>query len=373
MAYLGDDIRKLGFGLMRLPTTGDEIDIEQTKQMVDMFMEAGFTYFDTAYVYGGGKSEKAIKEALVDRYPRESFQLATKLAAWAGVKTAEEAKQEFFTSLERTGAGYFDFYLLHNLGNDRSKLYEEWGLWDFVAELKKQGLIKHVGFSMHDGPETLEGLLKAHPEAEFVQLQINYVDWESDNVQSRKCYEVARKYDKPVIIMEPVKGGYLADLPADVAEPLKKLAPEASPSSWAIRYAASLEGLIAVLSGMSSIEQMQDNLNTMRDFKPLNEAEYAAVAEVVERMNAIERIPCTNCQYCVKNCPQQINIPGAFSAMNDLLVYGSEAKAKKSYDFEMRKGGKACDCIACGQCEAACPQHINIIEQLKKCSAQFDC
>lgn len=372
MAYLGEEIGKLGFGLMRLPMQGDEIDIEQTKQMVDMFLDAGFTYFDTAYVYGGGKSEMAIKEALVDRYPRESYQLATKLAAWAGVKTAEEAKQEFFTSLERTGAGYFDYYLLHNMGNDRTKLYDDWKLWDFVADLKKQGLIKHIGFSMHDSAESLETLLQAHPETEFVQLQINYVDWESDSVQSRKCYEVARKYNKPVIIMEPVKGGYLAGLPEQVAEPFEKLAPGASHSSWAVRFAASLEGLVTVLSGMSSVEQMQDNLNTMRDFKPLNEQEHAAVAEVVERMNAINRIPCTKCQYCVKDCPQQINIPGAFSAMNDLLVYGNEYKAKRDYGFAIRKGGKACDCIACGQCEAACPQHIDIIEQLKKCSEVFD-
>lgn len=372
MAYLGENIRKLGFGLMRLPMLGDEVDLEQTKQMVDLFMEAGFTYFDTAYGYLGGKSEMAAKAALVDRYPRESFQLATKLPAWAGPKTAEEAKQMFYASLERTGAGYFDFYLLHNLGNDRTKYFDDWNLWAFVADLKKQGLVKHIGFSMHDSAEALEELLKAHPETEFVQLQINYADWENSNVQSRKCYEVARKYGKPVVIMEPVKGGYLANLPANVAEPFAKAAPDASHSSWAVRYAASLEGVITVLSGMSTVEQMKDNLSTMRDFQPLNEAEYAAVAEVVERMNAIDRIPCTSCQYCVKDCPQQINIPGVFGAMNDLSVYGNEQRAKGSYGWATHKGGKACDCIACGQCEAACPQHINIIEQLKKCSETFD-
>ena len=254
MAYLGESIRKLGFGLMRLPMLGEEVDLEQTKQMVDLFMEAGFTYFDTAYGYLGGKSEKAVKTALVERYPRESFQLATKLPAWAGPKTAEEAKQMFYTSLERTGAGYFDFYLLHNLGNERTKFFDEWKIWDFVADLKKQGLIKHIGFSMHDSADALEAQLQAHPETEFVQLQINYADWDNDSVQSRKCYEVARKYGKSVIIMEPVKGGYLASLPEKVAEPLHRLAPEVSDSSWAIRYAASLDGLITVLSGMSTVE-----------------------------------------------------------------------------------------------------------------------
>ena len=372
MTYLGKDIRKLGFGLMRLPMLGDEVDIEQTKQMVDLFMEAGLTYFDTAYGYLGGKSEKAAKTALVDRYPRESFQLATKLPAWAGPKSAEEAKQMFYTSLERTGAGYFDFYLLHNLGNERTKYFDDWKLWDFVMDLKQQGLIKHVGFSMHDDAEALEKILLAHPEAEFVQLQINYADWESESVQSRKCYEVARKYGKPVIIMEPVKGGHLAKLPEKVAEPFEKLAPGVSHASWAVRFGASLEGVLTVLSGMSTLDQMKDNLLTMRDFQPLNEQEHAAVQEVLERLSAIERIPCTQCQYCVKDCPQQINIPGVFGCMNDLLVYGYENKAKGDYGFATSRGGKARDCIACGQCEAACPQHINIIEQLQRCSAALD-
>ena len=372
MSYLGENIRKLGFGLMRLPMLDSEVDIEQTKQMVDMFMEAGFTYFDTAYGYLGGKSEMAVKTALVERYPRESFQLATKLPAWAGPKTAEEARQMFYTSLERTGAGYFDFYLLHNLGNDRTHFFDDWKLWDFALDLKKQGLIKHLGFSMHDSAEALEAILTAHPEAEFVQLQINYADWESDSVQSRACYEVARKHGKPIIIMEPVKGGNLATLPESVAEVFTKANPGVSQSSWAMRYAASLDGLITVLSGMSNIEQMEDNLKTMRDFQPLTDAERGVIAEAVARMIAIERIPCTACQYCVKDCPQQINIPGAFKAMNSLLVYGNQKSAKGSYKYATREGGKAADCIGCGQCESACPQHIDVIEQLKRCSEAFD-
>jgi len=372
MAYLGQDIPKLGFGLMRLPMVGAEVDIEQTKTMVDMFLDAGFTYFDTAYGYLGGKSEMAVKTALVDRYPRERFQLATKLPAWAGAKNAEEAKQMFYTSLERTGAGYFDFYLLHNLGNDRTHFFEDYGIWAFAKELKEKGLIKHLGFSMHDTADKLEEVLKAHPEAEFVQLQINYADWENESVQSRKCYEVCRKYGKPVVIMEPVKGGYLADLPEAVADVFKKADPDVSLSSWAIRYAASLDGLVTVLSGMSNIEQMQDNLGTMRGFKPLSADEQAVVAKALEVMNTIERIPCTACSYCTKDCPQQINIPGVFSAMNDYYVYGNLAKARGDYGFKTRVGGKAKDCIQCGQCEAACPQHISIIEQLKRCSEKFD-
>lgn len=230
MEYLGKDIPKLGFGLMRLPMLGEEVDLEQTKQMVDKFLEAGFTYFDTAYGYLEGKSEEAVKTALVDRYPRESFQLATKLPAWAGAQTAGEAKEMLQTSLRRTGAGYFDFYLLHNCGDDRTQAFDKFGIWDYALEMKEKGLLKHVGFSFHDKADVLDELLTKHPEMEFVQLQINYADWEDDNVQSRRCYEVARKHNKPVIIMEPVKGGLLANPPETVAQVLKAAAPEKKPA-----------------------------------------------------------------------------------------------------------------------------------------------
>lgn len=372
MGYLGENIPKLGFGLMRLPMIGEEVDIEQTCKMVDRFMESGFTYFDTAYGYLGGKSEMAAKAALVDRYPREKFQLATKLPAWAGAKTAEEARQMFYTSLERTGAGYFDFYLLHNLGNERTQSFDDFGIWEFVQELKAKGLVKHVGFSMHDTPEALDKVLNAHPEVEFVQLQINYADWESPSVQSRACYEMARKHGKPVIIMEPVKGGNLSNLPRSVADILKQADPEASLSSWALRYAASLEGLVTVLSGMSNMEQMEDNLKTMKPFKPLNAKEYQVIDQARSALDAIEKIPCTQCSYCTKDCPQQINIPGVFGAMNTITVYGNVQGAQGSYNFATRNGGKASDCLGCGQCESACPQHIGIIENLKKCGEIFD-
>ena len=364
MGYLGENIPKLGFGLMRLPKQGDEIDIAATSAMVDRFLEAGFTYFDTAYGYAG--SEEAIRKALVERHPRESYQLATKLPAWAGPKTAEEAKAMFTTSLERTGAGYFDFYLLHNCGDSRTAAFDDFKMWEYVQELKAQGLVKHIGFSFHDHADVLDDLLTKHPEMEFVQLQINYGDWEDANVQARACFEVAQKHKVPVIIMEPVKGGMLAEPPKAVAEILKAANPEASCSSWAMRFAGSLPGVITVLSGMSNMEQMEDNIATMTDMKPFTDAERAVLREATEAMAAIPSIPCTACRYCVKGCPQKINIPGIFSSMNRLLIYNSITGAKGGYTWETREGGKAEDCIGCGACERVCPQHIAIVDELKK-------
>ena len=371
MAYLGENIKKLGFGLMRLPTLGDgfdaEIDIEQMKQMVDLFISKGFTYFDTAYGYAGGKSEAAAKAAIVDRYPRESFQLATKLPAWAGPKTAEEAKQMFYTSLERTGAGYFDFYLLHNVGGGRTEAFDNYGIWDYVLELKAKGLIKHAGFSFHDTADVLEKILTAHPEMEFVQLQINYGDWESGSVQSRKCYETAMKFNKPVVIMEPVKGGSLASLPGSIGGILRAADPNASQASWAIRFAASLPNVITVLSGMSNLEQMEDNLSYMADFKPLIASEKEAVETARQALEAVPKVPCTSCEYCVKGCPKGIRIPGYFDAMNRYLVYGDLNAAKFEYMLTNKFGSaKGSECIACGACEAVCPQKIAIIDELKK-------
>ena len=364
MGYLGESIPKLGFGLMRLPMLGDEVDLEQVKQMVDLFLAKGFTYFDTAYGYIGGKSEMAAKEALVDRYPRESFQLATKLPAWASVKTAEEARNMFWTSLKRTGAGYFDFYLLHNVSSERVKVFDEFKIWDFVQELKAQGLIKHVGFSFHDKAAVLDEILTKHPEVEFVQLQINYADWESKTVESRKCYETARKHGKPVVIMEPVKGGSLATLPDSVSSIFKEANPGASVPSWAIRYAASLEGVVTVLSGMSNLAQMEDNLSYMEHFKPLTAAECQVISRVQEALDQIPRIPCTACDYFTKGCPQQIPIPGIFKAMNNYLVYNNLTGAKGNYGFATAGKGLASDCVGCGQCESVCPQQIGIINEL---------
>jgi predicted aldo/keto reductase-like oxidoreductase len=372
MDYPGRDIKKLGFGLMRLPMNGEDVDIEQTRQMVDLFLEKGFTYFDTAYGYINGKSEAAAKEALVDRYPRDSYQLATKLPAWAGPKTAEEAQNMFWTSLKRTGVEYFDFYLLHNLGAERTKAFTEFGIWDFLAGQKKEGRIKHLGFSQHASADFLDETLTLHPEMEFVQLQINYADWESGIVQSGKCYEVARKHGKPVIIMEPVKGGALAKLPEPAAGILKDADPAVSPASWAIRYAASLEGIVTVLSGMSTLDQMKDNLSYMEHFEPLSDAEMSVIGKAQKALAAVPQVPCTDCKYCMKGCPQNIAIPGTFKVINDYLIYGELEKARGNYKWETMNFARASECIGCGQCEAVCPQSIKIAEELSKAAKALE-
>ena len=371
--YFGKEIHKLGFGLMRLPKLEGvtapngqpAIDVEQVKEMVDMFIASGGTYFDTAYVYDGGNSERAAKEALVDRYPRDSFTLATKLNARAA-KNEEEAKNQFYESLERTGAGYFDFYLLHAMGADNYPVYQEYHLFDFARQLKAEGKVKHWGFSFHDKPETLDRILTDNPDAEFVQLQINYADWDDAGVQSRACLEMARKHGKSVVVMEPVKGGLLANPPEPVKKILEAADPGVSPASWAIRFVASQDGIITVLSGMSNLEQMKDNSSFMKDFKPLSEAEMQVIKDAQKALSEIESIPCTACHYCTDGCPMSIDIPGIFRAMNQYLIYGNLNGAKGMYGWATGGRSKASDCVQCGQCEAACPQHIGIIEELVK-------
>ncbi|MCR4593629.1 MAG: aldo/keto reductase [Clostridiales bacterium] len=362
-------IKKLGFGMMRLPKRGPIINVEETKQMVDRFMDAGFTYFDTAFIYPG--SEDATRKALVERYPRESFTLATKLIA-SVAPTEKIAKQEFKTSLKRTGAGYFDFYLLHTLMANNYKKYEKLHLWDFVKEQKEKGLIKHIGFSFHDGPELLEEILTDHPEAEFVQLQINYADWENPKVTSRANYEVARKHNIPIVIMEPVKGGSLADPDPAIKKLFEEYNKDASPASWAIRFAASLEGVLAVLSGMSNIAQIEDNISYMKDFKPLNEDEQKIIRKAQEILGRSKAIPCTACSYCTKGCPKEIAIPDIFSAVNMRVANGQIESSKDKYLSVTSDGHRAGDCISCGKCEEACPQHLEIRKLLASASENFD-
>ena len=369
--YLGEEIRKLGFGMMRLPKNDDVIDVETTKIMVDKFMEAGFTYFDTAWIYQG--SEDATRQALVERYPRESFQLATKNAAWCDCKTREDAIAQFETSLKRLGTDYIDFYLLHNLGDKRTELFDELDMWSFVLEQKKLGRIRHIGFSFHSTADQLDEILTKHPETEFVQLQINYADWDHKFIQSRLNYEVCRKHGKPVIIMEPVKGGMLATPPESVVKIFRDANPDLSPAAWAIRFNASLPGVITVLSGMSTPEQMDDNLKSMKGFKALTEAEKATVFEAQKALAAVPMIPCTSCDYCAKVCPMNIGISGTFNGRNLLTLYSNVESAKVQIFWAVANMGKkdAVECIGCGKCEDVCPQHLEIRKLLAEAAKAF--
>ena len=371
--------KKLGFGLMRLPLTDandkGSIDIEALKEMVDAFIEQGFTYFDTAWMYCAFKSEDAVKEALTDRYPRDRYTLTTKLHA-SYLKKKEDRDRIFEEQRQKTGVEYFDYYLIHAIDQELYSIYNEMDCFNWLIEKKKQGLVKHIGFSYHDSAEFLDQVLTEHPEMEFVQLQMNYLDWESAEVQSRKCYEVAIKHGKPVIVMEPVKGGTLADVPAEVRESFAAYHPDLSVSSWAIRFVASLDNVAMVLSGMSNMEQLMDNISYMKEFVPMNAEETELVHKAAEMIKDSIAIPCTGCSYCTEGCPMQIAIPDLFRVYNKSKRGEiSDVEADEEYRQLTESGGKARECLACGQCKVACPQHLEIINYLNdvaKCMEKQD-
>ena len=372
-------MKKLGFGLMRLPQLDaadpKSIDIEQVKKMVDIFLEKGFTYFDTAWMYHGFASEKAVKEVLVDRYPRESYTLATKLHAMF-LKTPEDMDEIFNAQLENTGVEYFDYYLLHGLIKGSYGKMEKYDAFSWVMDKKEKGLVKSVGISFHDNAALLDEILTKHPEIEFVQIQLNYLDWESEWIQSRQCYEVCVKHGKPVVVMEPVKGGTLASVPEEAEKLLKAAEPDMSIPSWAVRFAASLDNVMMVLSGMSSLEQMQDNVSYMEEFQPLTDEENELCFKVAEIINSQIAVPCTACSYCTDGCPKQIPIPQYFSLYNELMREDLEQKgwtaSFNSYNYLAKKSAKASECIGCGQCESMCPQHLQIAELLKDVAERFE-
>lgn len=362
---------KLGFGLMRLPKdeNGNIIQSQVTK-MVDAFMKAGLTYFDTAYAYAG--SEESMRKALVERYPRDSFTIADKLPAWK-LKEENDVERIFQESLTLCGVDYFDFYLLHSIEESHYPTYEKYHCFDFINEMKKQGKIKYIGFSFHDSAEFLDKVLTEHPEVDFVQLQLNYLDWENGVIQSRKNYEIARKHHKPIVVMEPVKGGTLAAFPEDIEKIYKDYAPEKSIASWALRYILSKEGIMTVLSGMSNEEQMNDNLSIVTNFQKINEQEEKLINEVTEKVLSFPTIPCTACRYCVPGCPMKIQIPDLFTAYNSAKTYGSNRRYDTYYkNHTQGEHSLASECIGCGQCEGVCSQHLQIISLLQKVSEEFD-
>ena len=364
-------MKKLGFGMMRLPTTNPQdhsaVDFEKVKELVDAYMERGFHYFDTAFKYCGGSSETAVRKAVVERYPRESYILTTKLSN-EFMHSKEEQEQTFAQQLDKLGVDYVDYYLLHNQGAVNYKVSQELDSFSFLQKLKKQGLAKHIGMSYHDNAELLDQILTAHPELDVVQLQINYLDWDNESIQSRKCYEVCRKHGKPVLVMEPIKGGTLAKVPAEAERLMGALHPDWTPAAWALRFAASHPGVMAVLSGMNEMSQLLDNMEALDDPAPLTEEELQVMQRCAAIIQASAMIPCTGCRYCTVTCPKNIPIPDYLS-----LLQEGHSTTQVVYYFNLAQShGRAGDCIQCGLCESHCPQHIQIRTHLKTVSQKFD-
>lgn len=365
------NLPKLGFGLMRLPEKNNEIDIEELKKMVDSYIEAGFNYFDTAYMYCEGKSENAIKEALVDRYARDSYFIVDKLPIW--MTNENKSKEDIFNEqLNKVGVDYFDLYLLHSVDDESIEQYEKEDCFNWIKNKKELGFIHHFGFSYHGSAEMLDKILSNHPEVEIVQIQLNYADWDNPVVQSGKCYEVLRKHNKPILVMEPVKGGLLANLPNDIETIMKEYHPSYSLASWALRFVSSLPNVVTVLSGMSNEEQMKDNIKTYTNFKSLNEEEYQIISKAIDILVNDKKVGCTNCKYCMDNCPMQIRIPDIFKLLNLKRVNSNDWQAQDHYDNLVKNSGKASVCLQCGQCEGVCPQHLPIIKLLEEAKNYFE-
>ena len=362
--------KNFGFGSMRLPMHGADLDIQETRRMVEVVLDAGFNYFDTAHGYLQGKGETALKECLTSRYPRERYVLTDKLTA-DFFKTEADIRPFFESQLAACGVDYFDFYLMHAQGTVNYDHFKACRAYETAFALKAEGKVRHVGISFHDRAEVLEKILTEYPQIEVVQIQFNYADYDDPAVQSRKCYEVCRKFNKPVLVMEPVKGGNLVNLPEEARAVLDALH-GGSPASYAIRFAAGFPGMMMVLSGMSNLQQMQDNLAFMQNFRPLDETELAAVQKVQEIFRSKHLIPCTSCRYCTDGCPKHISIPDLFATMNTKQLYHDWNADYYYTEVHTAPGRKASDCLKCGKCEKVCPQHLHIRDLLADVAAEFE-
>lgn len=369
------ETKKLGFGMMRLPVLpgSNTVDLELVKRMVDVFIERGFTYFDTAWPYHEGQSESVVRQAVVERYPRDRFTITTKCPVW-DTESPDDIERIFTAQLERLGTDHVDYYWLHALDKGRVEKMDRIGAWDCLRRLRDSGRARHIGFSFHDDADTLEHILANHPEMVIVQLQLNYIDWDSPSVQAGRCYEVARRHGRPIVVMEPVKGGTLATVPAEAEALMRARHPQASPASWAIRFVASLPGVMMVLSGMSNMEQLMDNTGYMEHFEPLDNDERDIVARCAGIINDVIAIPCTACRYCTDGCPMGIAIPDYFNIYNTDARFGNDSHwlNVKAYKRLTEQHGAASQCIACGQCEAQCPQHLPIIDKLQLVAQAFE-